>query len=160
MPEWLKLLLAAHNSLGFADTLQTLTGINPIYKQTRKNVQASVAAEPKGLTFSVNEKKIKDVPFAIGHEFGHIAGSGQGNPALGDALTKVDSKAYKSESFANDFSNSVQFLRNGQTDTTKLSPRQALITNVLLQQPIYRQHPINQRRFLENILAGLMTQPK
>lgn len=154
MPEWLKLLLAANNSLGFVDTLQALTNTQPYYEQiNNRSLQGSVYPSSKGLTMGLNPKKIQNVPQAIGHEFGHIAGSGMGNPAMGDAFLELDKNAYKSENFANLFSQSVQFLRNHSTDTTKLSPQQALITNILLQQPIYAQHPINQVRALQQIIA-------
>lgn len=153
MPEWLKLLLAANNSLGFADTLQKLTSINPVYKQTRNNnIQGQVSSEPEGVTLSLNEKKIQNVPFTIGHEFGHIAGSGQGNPTMGDEFLKIDPKAYKSENFANDFSTTVQFLRSHSSDMKSLSKKQRKIAEVVLKHEIYKDHPINK---LNQTLAQL-----
>jgi hypothetical protein len=150
MPEWLKLLLAANNALGFVDTLQALTNVRPHYERFYKNLQGSVYPGTNGLTIGLNPKKIQNVPHVLAHEFGHIAGSGMG--AMGDAFLNVDKNAYKSEQFADLFASTVQFLRSPQPDTTKLNPQQALIANILLQQPIYAQHPINQARKLQAIL--------
>jgi hypothetical protein len=188
MPPWLVELLMQHNSKGFVDSLSTLVGAQPQYVQladrrlqngnmgsgyfvdnqgnhsigitpnTMRNFNVKGASNYPGYRAVDKKQKLGDQ--VLGHEFGHLAMFGAGgNAKLQEDLSKIIPDVYD-EKAMDDFQNSVQFLRNGQTDTTKLSPRQALITNVLLQQPIYKQHPINQRRVLENILAGLFSQPK
>lgn len=184
MPPWMVELLMQHNSRGFADTLSQLAKVTPIYRQVadQREGNMQVAAQVKhgeGLTpyldvtpflaqkfgqtgtqfrsgYKALDPNQKMGDKTLAHEFGHIIASGVNNPQLAEQFLAIDPTIEDagSEQFGDDFQQAVQFLRNPQADTTKLSPRQALITNVLLQQPIYAQHPINQRRMLQQILMG------
>lgn len=172
MPEWLKILLAANSSLGLVDTLQTLTGVTPSYERMTSNrLAGSVYPGAAGLTLGMSPKTIEDfsksIPskgsslgdFVIGHEFGHIAGSGMGNPALGDAFLKLDKSAWKSEDFANEFASAVQFLRDGSTELGKLKPKTRKVVDILLTQDIYKQHPLNRGKDFSAVLPQLIKTP-
>jgi hypothetical protein len=180
MPPWLIELLQKNNSLGFADTLATLAKIAPVYSMLQSsdprrigNTNVDQQGNPvialskmfqqdyskqggsgyKGYKPVDKQQKLGD--YVLGHEFGHVIASGANNNiGLTDQLNQLSKDGYKDESLADDFQNSVQFLRNPQADLSKLNERQMVITNILLQQPIYAQHPINQRRMLEQILMG------
>ena len=179
MPPWLVELLQQHNSKGFADTLSALVAPSnfiklPPYREGDGQRAGKVVPDNQGnpqigLTdyllqnfgrqnitragYKPLDKKQKLGDYVLAHETGHVAASGIPNFQLQEQLEKTD-KNIRTEEWADDFQNSVQFLRNPQADTTKLSGRQALITNILLQQPIYAAHPINQRRMLEQFLMG------
>jgi hypothetical protein len=171
MPTWLIELLQQQNSKGFADTLAALVGGHPNYAQMspqRKpgGIQMGkfgpnstgqpniwLALNNKNYQQKSNKGPLGD--YVLAHEFGHMAAGGSKNPQLADQFAdKLGEDTQESEDFADLFQQSVQFLRDPKADLSKLNEKQALITNILLQQPIYAQHPINQRRMLEQILMG------
>lgn len=173
MPEWMKALLAAHGSLGFADSLAVLAGRAPSYESTPHQTMErgvtragrySVDARGRpiiGLSrFAANnygarlnpgvrgyrpaDRNQKFGDYVVGHEFGHLIASGGGdNFKLAGDVAQLDPNAYKDEQFADDFQNAVQFLRPGRTDTLALNPRSRRVMNVLLRHDPYKQHVLN-----------------
>ena len=178
MPEWLKALLAAQGSLGFADTLHTLLGTVPQYQQVKDqqnplgDIMAIAGTDQKmnpvmqmtpqmqqQYGWTSDQPNVKRGDKFLAHEFGHLLTSaGTKNFDLTSRLFESQEEDLNdeevNEKFADLFQQSIQFLRDPKADLSKLNEKQAIITNILLQQPIYAQHPINQRRILEQILMG------
>ena len=168
-------------SLGFVDTLKTLTNTDPKFinmpsvVRSQGNRLGAFGLEGDDSFIGLAQAPItqnfdqtsgyrgygKEVPFnpklgdyILGHEFGHAATLGK-NKNLSKELENVEGGTDPTnENFADLFQQSVQFLRDPKADLSKLNEKQAIITNILLQQPIYAAHPINQRRMLEQFLMG------
>lgn len=185
MPEWLKALLMAQGSMGFADTLHTLVGRPEYYQlanQQRKGVpvgggfQVSDDYRPTmGITplimenfgnvgaklypgYQAVDPKQKLGDQVLGHEFGHMAVLGTRNFDLTDRLVAAypGAQTTDKEGFADSFQNAVQFLRSHSTDIGILSPASQRIARALLQEPIYSKHPLNQAVALQGVLPQLM----
>lgn len=178
MPPWLIELLNQQNSKGFVDTLSTLAKVLPTFASLQTSdprrmgntnidsignpvvslnpqLQQKFARTGEGgySGYKALDPKQKLGDYVLGHEYGHVLASGANNNfQLSEQLAALTSDGYKNEQLADDFQNVVQFLRHGPTDISKLNSRQSLIANILLQQPIYAQHPINQQRKLQQIL--------
>lgn len=179
MPPWLIELLKKNNSLGLADTLNTLV----------PNTQFSRATSPyndkfrAGITNGNNigltkffDYYFKDIgmgrqgyksvdpdqkfgDYVLGHEFGHRLTHDtelgtEISQALGDDVPSTE-KGY--EEFADHFQNAIQFLRSNNLDSKKLTPQSRKIVNVLLKQKLYDKHPINQLSRSMVIISRLLT---
>lgn len=183
MPEWLKALLLAHGSLGYADTLATLVGGHPAYVQlpaqkvngmemgggyfvdaqgnhTVGLTPSTIAEYGRKGTASYPGYKALDRnqlsgDRVLGHEFAHMARfAAGGNGALAGMLSNVMPDAYD-ERAADDFQLAAQFLRSCKTDMTRLPTRAQEITKILLSQPIYSEHALNK----QNPLAYMIPKP-
>lgn len=174
MPEWLRKLLIASGSLGFADTLQTLAGQPIPFQQMadRGNLSAQVlrdrAGNPTGIGVTpflgrnfmemgmtrlgprTGDPSTPFGEYVLGHEFGHLMTSGGQSPItleISQGLgDNIPQTNDQNEQLADAFQRSVQFLRKQSTDTASLDPTQRMIMNVLLNHAPFTQHPIAQSR--------------
>lgn len=162
-------------SAGFADSLSTLIGRTPKYQMIQdfnregdigggryNSAQGAIEFTPsfakdyarqglgrRGYTPLNRSQKFGD--YVLGHEFGHAAthGTSPFTLDLSDALgIDIPQTNEDNERFADDFQNTVEFLRGQSTDTLPLSLRQRLIMNVALRHAPYGEHPINKARKL------------
>lgn len=153
MPEWLKLLLAAQGSMGFADTLHTLLGTVPQYQQMPNMFRGggdvmAMAGFDRALNptmsltpefsrqFNRRSQGTKRGEKFLAHEFGHlITGPGSKNPELGRMLIELDPENIQTEkgneAFADDFQQAMEFLRSG--GKRKVSKKARQIADVLIQ---------------------------
>lgn len=185
MPEWLKALLAAQGSLGFADTLSQVVGKPEYFMMQDRQRNGS----PVGGGFQLTDDNVARMGITptimqhygnvgaklypgykgadprqklgdmwLGHEFGHMAVLGTRNFDLTDRLVAAypGAQTTDKEGFADSFQNAVQFLRSHSTDIGILSPASQRIARALLQEPIYSKHPLNQAVALQGVLPQLM----
>lgn len=177
MPPWLRELLERSGSAGFVDSLQTLVGRPvrfedlPPRSDGRRELGGKVRRERDGSPviglspftrqnfsrtglardgYRPADPHQKFGDYVLGHEFGHVVGSGGTAPvtlalseALGDDVPQTN-KA--NEALADDFQNAVQFLRHGTTDTLSLDPRSRRVVRVLLKHDPYKGHALNRQR--------------
>ncbi len=176
MPPWLIELLQQHNSKGLVDTLQTLVG-KPSYVQIGNQGRGDKQLGGKFFGDESGKPFIGLTPFllqnfgkpgntrqgtasklgeaVLPHEFGHMAVSGAGNLQLADKLLTAIPDAQESEDFAHLFQQSIQFLRPHKTDTSKLSSKQLKIIDILLDEPIYKDHPLKKQKDMTKLLASI-----
>jgi hypothetical protein len=180
MPPWLIELLQQHNSKGYVDTLSTLVGGAPKFGMVSNGNQAGKFgadslgnptidlasflqqdfSKKGGSGYKGYEKLDKNQQlgdYVIAHEYGHMAGSGVKNPSLAERLAEVytDEDPQESEPFADIFQNVVQFLRGHSTDTKKLKPKHLKVMDVILDEPIYKDHPLKKQKDMTKLLASI-----
>src|SRR5258705_6673294 len=123
MPEWLKLLLMAHGSLGLADTLQSIIK-QPIQYQRIAGDKSGLAGRTKGLTIGLTPMfdkefdtkglyRTKDyVPvdstqkfgdYVLAHEAGHAITHSDAGIDLSQYLDKPPETDKENEQLADDF---------------------------------------------------------
>lgn len=169
MPPWLLALLQQHNSAGYADSLAQLMQWQPNYAQVqstqgRKQLVGDIANDSQGRpvlnltpytqqhfgdTDWINQRGhqepgVKLGDHWLGHESGHLVANGAGrNDALTAEIISNFPAAPESESFADNFSVTMNFLRTGKTDTSKLTDIQKKIMQSVLKYQPYENHPLN-----------------
>lgn len=173
MPPWLRELLERHGSRGFVDSLATLAGHPVPFESLprrkeggrqlggkvirRSDGSASIGVTPflranfhktgiarDGYTPADSTQKFGD--YVLGHEMGHVLTQGQSpvTLALSEVLADdIPQTNEDNERLADDFQNTVQFLRHHSTDTLRLSPNSRKIMGVLLKHDPYKNHPLN-----------------
>lgn len=171
MPDWLRKLLIAQGSLGMVDSLSTLAGGAPEFAKMMdaRRGQEQVAANFRDVngvpTINLTPTFLQHFArqgmarpgykavdpnqsfgdYTLAHEFGHYIASGMApNQSLGLAVAD-QAIATNKEDAADAFQQAFQFLRSGQGNMSQLSPEAQKLAQALLQQDLYRNHPLNLR---------------